>query len=278
MHITEAAAGIHRVVNETMAAATRMYMAEKGRDLRQFKLLAFGGAGPVHAYGLAKLLKLKGIIVPLGAGAMSALGLLVAAPAVDVVRTYKTPLGKVDWSRLNQILSQMETEARSTLRDALVGKGTVQVHRMADMRYVGQGFEIAVPMPNGELSEQTLPEMYRSFYSCYERLFGFAATDLPVEAVTWRVNVAGPPPHVPLSLFHEGATTGAKKGVRQAHFAGFGFVEATVYDRYRLAPGFHAVGPAIVEENESTTVVGPDASFRIDDRLNVVVEFDPVQV
>jgi N-methylhydantoinase A len=99
----QAAVGIHSIVNENMAAATRMHLAEKGRDPRRYDMIAFGGAGPVHAYGLAQLLKLKRLIVPLGAGVTSALGILVAAPAIDYVRSYVSRLEQIDWSHLNTL-------------------------------------------------------------------------------------------------------------------------------------------------------------------------------
>ena len=149
MTVMEAAAGIHAIVNENMAAATRMYIAEKGRDPRRYSLIAFGGAGPVHACGLARLLKVKRVICPLGAGVMSALGFLVAPFAIDYVRSYMTRLDQVDWGHLGQLFEEMERDARAMLAEA--GAGEFHILRHADMRYVGQGFEIKVALPHGPL-------------------------------------------------------------------------------------------------------------------------------
>ena len=160
LDVTAAAAGIHRIVNENMAAATRMYVAEKGRDPRQYSMIAFGGAGPVHAYGLAKLLKLRQIICPLGAGVMSALGLLVAPPAIDFVRSYVIRLDDIDWDHVNQLFAGMEREARRLLADA--GAGELSFERRADMRHVGQGFEIDVPLPPVVLGPETIGSIQKA--------------------------------------------------------------------------------------------------------------------
>ena len=135
----DAAIGIHNVVNENMAAATRMHIAEKGRDPRRFALIAFGGAGPVHAFSLAKLLKLERIIYPLGAGVTSALGLQVAAPAIDFVRSYVSRLENLDWGHLNRLFQDMESEAHELLVETGAPSDQIQVRRSADMRYGRSG-------------------------------------------------------------------------------------------------------------------------------------------
>lgn len=152
-----AAVGIQEIVNESMAAATRMHLAEKGKDPRHFTLMAFGGAGPVHAYALAKLLKVKRIIVPMGAGVISALGFLVAIPEVDDVRGYATSLNTVDWNRVAGLYEPMENRARQLLQKAGEGMEEATVTRFADMRYMGQGFEIAVPLPDGPIGKEQEP-------------------------------------------------------------------------------------------------------------------------
>jgi N-methylhydantoinase A len=263
------AAGIHAVVNENMAAATRMYIAEKGRDPRRYALLAFGGAGPVHAYGLAKLLKIRRILVPAGAGVASALGFLVAAPAIDLVRSGIRRLAAVDWEEVAAQYAAMEAEARTLLVEAGAAPDDVTFRRSADMRYVGQGFDIAVTLPEGF----DAGAVERAFLDTYQRLFDRRIEGLPIEALSWRLHATASRPAVPATL---GASLPgeALKGTRAAFFPGHGMIPCAVYDRYRLAPAAVLRGPAVVEERESTTVIGPDASFHLDAQGNLVIEID----
>jgi N-methylhydantoinase A len=275
MTVTEAAAGVHSIVNENMAAATRMYIAERGRDPRKYTLLAFGGAGPVHAYGVAKLLKLRRVIAPLGAGVMSALGFLVAAPAIDLVRSYVARLGAIDWALLQRMFAEMEEEARALLAEAGADPDGIAFTRTADMRYVGQGFEIPVPLPGGPLDASTLETIRGNFLDAYARLFDRRIEEVPIEALTWRLNATAPQSNVALAFAGRPDAAGAAvKGTREAYFPETGFVRCTVYDRYALAPGARHRGPAIVEEREATMVVGPDAGFAIDRHFNLVMEID----
>ena len=198
--LTDAAAGIHNIVNENMAAATQMYMAEKGRDPRRYTMIAFGGAGPVHAYGLAKLLKIKRIISPFGAGVTSALGFLVAAPAIDYVRSYVARLDSVDWTHLNALYAAMEQEAKDLLVESGARPDEITIRRLADMRYVGQGFEISVPVPAGELGTAQQDTMRELFLDTYQQLFDRRVTDVAIEALTWRVSATAPIPNVQLNF------------------------------------------------------------------------------
>lgn len=270
--VMQAAAGIHSIVNENMAAATRMYIAEKGRDPRRYSLIAFGGAGPVHAYGLAKLLKLRRVICPLGAGVMSALGFLVAPFAIDYVRSYMARLDRIDWSHLNRLFEEMERDARAMLAEA--GADEFHIVRQADMRYVGQGFEIKVELPLGSLEAASLPGIKGAFHDTYERFFGRRLEDLPIETLSWRLSASATVPNVELNFARPTARQSPSKGRRSAYFPQHGFVPCEVYDRYALTAGTRLRGPAIVEERESTVVVGFDASISIDQHLNLIVEID----
>ncbi|WP_372619346.1 hydantoinase/oxoprolinase family protein [Falsiroseomonas sp.] len=269
MSVLEVAAGIHAVVNENMAAATRMYIAEKGRDPRRYALMAFGGAGPVHAYGLAKLLKLSRIVVPAGAGVASALGFLVAAPAIDLVRSGVRRLSGVDWAEVARLCAEMEQEARALLVEAGAAAGDVTFRRSADMRYVGQGFDIPVPLPDA----LDAAGVERAFLDAYERLFDRRIEGLPMEVLSWRLHATASRPEVPAALGRSIGGT-ALKGTRPVWFPQTGLAPCAVYDRYRLAPGERLRGPAVVEERESTTVVGPDASFMLDEHGNLVIDID----
>jgi N-methylhydantoinase A len=269
MSVLEVAAGIHAVVNENMASATRMYIAEKGRDPRRYALLAFGGAGPVHAYGLAKLLKLARIVVPAGAGVASALGFLVAAPAIDLVRSGVRRLSATDWTEVARHYAAMEEEARGLLLEAGAAPGDVAFRRSADMRYVGQGFDIPVPLPD----RLDAASVEAAFLDAYQRLFDRRIEGLPIEVLSWRLHATASRPEVPATLGASQPGT-ALKGTRQVWFPATGLAPCQVYDRYRLKPGEVLRGPAVVEERESTTVIGPDASFSLDAQGNLVIDID----
>ena len=271
---TTAAWGIHRVVNESMAAAARIHGIERGRDLRAYPLFAFGGAGPVHCWQVARILKVPRILLPFGAGAISAWGLLAAPLAFDFVRTVRARLDAADWDALNRLFAAMEAEGRELLARAGVAPEAASVSRLAEMRYAGQGHEVEAHVPNGRLSASSLPTITAAFEDAYRALYHRLPQGVPIEALNWRVTVSGPPP----SLAFGGAagrarpTADAVKIRRRAWFAeAAGWVDTPVYDRYALGPGATFQGPAIVEERESTAVIGPGARCCVDDGLTIVV-------
>jgi N-methylhydantoinase A len=275
LDLTEAAWGIHRVVNENMAAAARIHGIERGRDLRRYPLFAFGGAGPVHAWGVARILRAPRLLVPFGAGALSAWGLLAAPLAFDFVRTFRTRLDQADWPTINGLFEAMEREARHRLSRAGVDGGAVRVRRVAEMRYVGQGHEVEADIPPGRLTPESVAPITAAFEAAYQALYHRRPSGVPVEALNWRITAAGPAPDLPPGPAPAAPrpAAAAVKGTRPAFFieAG-GFVPAPVYDRYALGPGAEFAGPAIVEERESTAVIGPGARCRVADDLTLVVE------
>jgi N-methylhydantoinase A len=271
---TAAAWGIHRVVNESMAAAARIHGIERGRDLRAYPLFAFGGAGPVHCWQVARILKVPRILLPFGAGAMSAWGLLAAPLAFDFVRTVRTRLDHADWDALNRLFAEMQDEGRQLLGRAGIASEDARVTRVAEMRYVGQGHEVEASIPGGRLSMASLPAITASFEEAYRALYHRLPQGVPIEALNWRLTVSGPPPHLAFSGTGAAARSSADavKGTRRAWFAeAAGWVETPVYDRYALGPGASFEGPAIVEERESTAVIGPGARCQVDDGLTIVV-------
>ena len=275
LDLTQAAWGIHRLVNENMAAAARIHGIERGKDLRAYPLFAFGGAGPVHCWQVAKILKVPRILLPFGAGAISAYGLLAAPLAFDFVRTRHERLDAPDWSAINRRLEEMEAEGRERLARAGVAAADVSVKRVAEMRYLGQGHEVEAPLPAGTLSGDSLAAITSSFESAYRALYHRLPQGVPIEALNWRVTTAGPAPHVTMrQAAPSGVRAGnALKGTRRAWFAeAQAYVDTPVYDRYALAPGVEFSGPAIVEERESTAVIGPGGRGRVDAGLTLVVE------
>jgi len=273
--VTEAAWGIHRIVNENMAAAARVHGIERGKDLRGYPLFAFGGAGPVHAWQVGRILRVPRVLVPYGAGALSAYGLLAAPLAFDFVRTAPQRLTAADWELINRLFEEMEAEGRRILRGAGVPDADVTVRRSAEMRYFGQGHEVDVEIPTGTLTPTSLEPITESFEAAYRLLYSRTPMGVPLEALNWRAVIAGPSPDLTITSGLEtgAATAPTAKKHRAAYFpeAG-GYVDTPVYDRYRLDPGARFAGPAIVEERESTTVIGPGALISVDAHRNLVAE------
>lgn len=274
LSVTQAVAGIHAVVNNNMAAATRRYIAEKGRDPRRYTLIATGGAGPVHAYGLARELKIERVICPLGAGVSSALGFLIAPPATESVRSYISRLDVLDVATINQLYADMSVETTEQLDAAGAERSTLTTRRTVEMRYVGQGFEIEVPVPDELSDAASLGELLRNaFLKKYDQLFGRRIDGIPIETVSWRVKVAGVKPDIKLQFEGQQIDRGAAlKGERLAHFPDHGYVPTKIYNRYGLAAGTTFAGPAVIEERESTVVVGPDATVTVDPHLNLIID------
>jgi N-methylhydantoinase A len=275
MSVMKAAYGIRRVVDENMANAARVYAVEKGLDYKAFSLIAFGGQGPNHGYSLAKLLDIKEIIIPPKAGVGSALGFLVSPISFDMVRSYLSPLQKIDIDHLNALFEEMEMEGKRLLESAGVPEEKIQIIRTSDMRYVGQGHEISVTLPQGEFTEKSLNEIYKSFAIEYERIFHRVNLEVDIEGLNWRVIAVGPRPIAEIKKAAAENTNSEKalKGTRKAYSAERdGFIDFHVYDRYSLLRGMEIEGPAIIEETESTSIIGSDGSAEVDDYQNLIIK------
>jgi N-methylhydantoinase A len=271
MSATRAAWGIHQLVNEGMAGAARVHAIERGKDPRGLPLFAFGGAGPGHAFGVAHILHSPRVIVPFGAGVTAAIGFLTAPLAFDFVRSLLTELEGVDWSHINQLLDDMAAQGDAILARSGVPFEERHITRQADMRYAGQGHEIRIDLPDAPLGPHSLPSIRDNFERVYRALFGRTGPDVPLEAVSWRLIASGPKPSVKLNA--PSLVSGASlKGTRPVYFPEWDeHRPVPVYDRYLLAPGAAFEGPAIVEERESTTVIGPQARVEVDESRNLSV-------
>jgi N-methylhydantoinase A len=278
MDVTKAAHGIRMVVDENMANASRVYAVEKGLDYKAFTMIAFGGQGPNHAFSLAKLLEIKEIIIPLGAGVASAFGLLVSPVAFDLVKSYVSPLQKINIDHLNTIFEGMEREGTELLTSAGVPEDEIRFVRTCDMRYVGQGHEISVPLPSGEFTKSNIDGIYATFDREYERIFHRLNPGVDIEGLNWRVFAVGPKPiteveRKPSSKIAH--SRDALKGRRRAYSPDHGdFIDYDVYDRYRLLSGMSIKGPAIVEETESTSIIGSGDRADVDEFSNLVVTLE----
>ena len=240
-------ADVVRVVREQMAAAAQMHAVERGKDIRRCTLVAFGGAGPVHAAAVARILGITDVIIPPLPGVASAFGLLAAPPAFEYAHSLPSLLDSCDWAAVGRLLDEMEARGR-----ALVGTGEATVTRKADMRLLGQVHELEVEVPAGPAGTSMGEALRAAYAAAYVRRFGLMPEGNPVQVLNWRVRVEGPKPHIPHRAELHGAANAApsRKGVRTVH----GWGETPVYER---GARFALTGPAIIEERESTTLVGP---------------------
>ena len=274
-----AARSIFEVVNDNMANAAGVYAAEQGIDLRGYALMAFGGAAPTHAWDVARRLGITEIRVPFAAGVLSALGCLASPVSFDFVFGYMQELLKIDWSRVNARYAPLEEEGRALL--ATAGIDEVGLSWSADMRYLGQRYEVNVPLPGSHLEPEFLPALHETFYAAYRQQYGREIRDVPVETVSWRLNVSGPRPTLDVawpSDSRDNGDVGARpKGERRVFFPmtrgeGLEPVPSPVFERATLAPGAEIPGPAILEDRESTTVVPPGARVRVDDDRMLIID------
>ncbi|HLJ58165.1 MAG TPA: hydantoinase/oxoprolinase family protein [bacterium] len=273
-----AAWGVHQIVAENMAAAARVYLIERGQDPRRFAMVAFGGAGPAHASRVARILGLSEVIVPPASGVASALGFLVSPTSFDLVHSLPGLLDTLDWDTVDALYGRMEAEGRAMLAAAGVSGDRVTSTRRAEMRLVGQFHDIEVAVPAGRLTRTVAPTLGAAFESEYRRLYGTFLAGRQIQVLNWRVLVTGPRPEFALAAGRvdpSASAAAALRGRRSAYFPETeGFVEAPVYDRYRLTPGCAVRGPAIVEEHEATTVVGPGDTLRVDALSNLLIQIN----
>ncbi len=268
--LEETAAAVHRVVNENMASAARMHAIERGRDIRRCTFVATGGAGPVHAWGVARNLGIRKLVFPPSAGVASAFGMLTAAPGFELARSLPSPLASTPWREVRAAIRELAAQGTRQLVDTGVPRREVRVELAADVRHRGQGDPITVELGAG-LGHDPARQVEDAFERTYVRLYGRRPPGVESEVMTWRVRVAGPLPTLDVKLrTRPGAQ--ARKGARRVWFEETGRVQTAVYDRYLLAPGDTFTGPAVVEERESTMVIGPGATARVDPVGNLVVE------
>jgi N-methylhydantoinase A len=266
----QAAWGVHTIVNSNMELATRVVSIERGRDPRALTLVAFGGSGPVHGCRLAQALGIPRVILPAAAGVTAAMGLLAAEVRFDVARTYVRRLDVVEPAAVTTMYEDMAAQAMDVVRQSAV-TSDIAVVRSVDARYAGQGYELTVPVPSGALDGAALAAVRRRFDDVYAARYGYSAPDQPVEIVTWKLSAVASAPRISLAKASPAAGREARKDDRLAYFPERGgFVRTPVFDRYALEPGRRLVGPAIVEERESTTVLPPGVSAVVDEYANLV--------
>ena len=258
----DAAERIVRIVNSNMAQALRIVSVERGHDPREFSLIAFGGAGPVHAVALAEELGIPEVIVPPAPGAFSALGLVATDLKRDYARTLYADLGSVAAERVAGVFASMEAAGAAMLDAAHVPAERRALVRMADVRYRRQAYELTVPVGDGPIARAVLDDLAREFHDRHEQTYGHANRTEAVQLVTLRLTAIGR--REDLRLSRPGNPASAKVRTRSVWFASTGFVETPVHWREGLGPDTELRGPAIVEALDSTVVIPPGWQASVD--------------
>jgi N-methylhydantoinase A len=255
--------GVHNVVNENMAGAARVAIAERGRVPREYALLATGGSAPVHAWHVGRMLGVRRVICPPGAGVGSTIGMLMAPARIDRTASFNQTLDTANWGAATAIFARLEEDAIAIVAATGAEVDCGVARRLADMRYVGQGSEITVTLP--ESLDQAA--VRTTFEASYRGLFGRTLPGAMIQFVTLRLSLIAPMPGATSKLCLRGSAPNdgtALKGWREVYFpdAG-GTMETAVYNRYALSSGMRIAGPAVFEESESTFVVGPGWTARV---------------
>ncbi|MDR7402937.1 MAG: hydantoinase/oxoprolinase family protein [Armatimonadota bacterium] len=272
--VEEAAAGIIRIVNAKMAKGISVNSVEKGFDVREFALVAFGGAGPLHACELAADLGMRTVVVPLLCGDLSALGLLVSDARHDYVRTLVKNLPELDCGLLDRYFRELEEKGIAQLREENFRSGEMELTWSLDMRYEGQSYELNVPLDRRErLGPGDLAAAAERFHRLHQRLYAYSSREETLQVVNLRVTALGktPPVRFPALELRPGDGRQARKEARPVYFAGRGMVETPVYERDLLQPGDVVRGPAVVEETISSTLLIPGARCTVDAYRNLVI-------
>jgi N-methylhydantoinase A len=274
MDLHAAASGILSIANNTMVGAIRNVSVERGHDPQEFALVAYGGAGPMHAIDVANLLGINRVVAPLYPGIASAYGLLVAELKNDYARTSLQTPPDYDPEGMERVYGEMESEGTAWLREEGVPEIQHVFNRWADLRYTHQGSEVTVSFDGSQVTGETIGRAIQEFHNHHEQLYGFAL-DQPVEIVTLRVSASGDVGSVDMPERPGGlvAPEQAIASRRQVFFdESGGFVPCNIYDRDRLAPGSNINGPAILEGMDSTVLINPGWTGQIDKYGNCNME------
>jgi len=271
MQAQDAAEGVVRIINVKMQEAIKAISTMRGHDLRDFMLLAFGGAGPLHAGPIAAELGMAGVIVPLYPGVYSAMGLVMSDVKHDYVRSRLTALSRADESDVNAVLEELAAQARTELAEEGFTDEKAEIEYALDIRYAGQGYEITLPC-NAPLAPGGLAQLRSAFDEEHRKMFGHIAPQEPVEIISYRVRGIGRVPPVELPKFAPtGAPlAGAVREMRVARFNGAN-IECPVYQREKLDVGATFSGPAIVDQLDCTSVIPPGQHVRVDEYRNMII-------
>lgn len=271
----EAAYGIIQIINANMMRSLRKISVEKGQDPRDFSLVAFGGAGGLHAAQLGQDIGLERIILPKMPGTASAKGMLVADVRHDYVRTHVQPVFSADTALVQQHVIEMEERGKTQLLANGVSPDNMVFNRTADIRYSGQDYTLNVPVPDGEITVSLLQDLIETFHSLHEKLYTYRIPEEETVFVNLRVTAIGKNPVKVIhdEFYHRDGDV-RPKGVRMVYFRETGHVNCKIYERSDLEPGHRVDGPIIIEEPTSTILVPPDNWARVDAYGNLIIELE----
>jgi N-methylhydantoinase A len=273
LSLVEAANGIVEIANAAMVNALHLISVQRGYDPREFVLVAFGGAGPVHANALARDAEIPTLLIPRSPGIFSATGLLTTDLKRDASRTVMRRLDELEPGEVEAVFASLEQSGADELEREGLSRDAIEFSRQIDMRYVGQSYELTIPKP-GRFEASSVPQLLEKFHAEHDRSYGFNAPTEPTECVSLRLTAVGriaKPPLQPLD-----STGGLEpKERRPVYFAeARDYVDCPIYDRYALPAGGRIAGPAVVEEFDSTTVIHPGYAAEIETYGNLIVRRD----
>jgi N-methylhydantoinase A len=268
------AQGIVSVVTANMARAIRVISVQRGHDPRDYTLVAFGGAGPLHAARLARELEISRILVPRNPGILCAMGLLLTDLRADFAVTRLAVLGAAALDGVRDAFRDLDAMAAEWFEAEEIPLSDRGTARTVDMRYAGQNYELPIALPEGEIGGATLTALAERFAEAHRRMYGFVAEEDQVQLVTFRVEAFGRVPKATFAAHPDAGpdASAAVVGSREVWLpeAG-GFVSCPVYERDRLRAGNRFAGPAVIEQMDATTVVPPGWAARVEPYLNVVL-------
>jgi N-methylhydantoinase A len=274
VEVTRAAWGIHEVINEDVARAFRVHASEIGFDYRRCAMIAFGGSGPAHAIRVARKLRIPKVIFPVGAGVMSAIGLLTTPISYATLRSGRILLDGLDEPGLEAGFEPVERQALELLGEAGVPEEAIAMERRLDMRFHGQGHEVEVALPE----DFQLAGLSNLFHRTYAQVFAATPLNTAIEIVNWKIEASGPRPDFADSyrpFSGPRASRAAVRSVQAYRDDKAGFSAWPVIDRYTLGQGGSVDGPALIQEDEATTVLGPGERVEVDALGNLVAILTP---
>ncbi|MGP8250202.1 MAG: hydantoinase/oxoprolinase family protein, partial [Candidatus Dormibacteria bacterium] len=271
----DCAATIIDALNEGMAQAVRVHLAERGQDAGRLAMIASGGGGPLHGPEVARRVGIPEVIVPRQPGVLSAFGLVLTPPAIELAQSYQVQLDEsTNWDAVNELLEGMAERALELLSGTGVGGSEASVEWSADLRWIGQTHAFRVPLPGPPFGQGSRDEIVRLFDQEAVRLHGLSLQETVLEALTWRVAVVGPGLAIPPEPTNGSALSNLPSDHREVFFPGQGVRQVAVYDRARLAFGSTGVGPALVTDESSTCVISESDTFSVDDQGHLHVLID----
>lgn len=275
LSLLEAADGILKIINAKMEEAIKAVSSQRGYDIRDFTLVAFGGGGPMHAGRIALDLGIPSLLIPFAPGVTSALGLLMSDVKHDYVRSKLAPLKEVGLEEVNRLFSQLIEQAKTDLRSEGFNDNEMALQPFLDLRYAGQGYELTVPSPMSPLKAADLDLMRQRFDSQHEQAHGHKAESEPVELVSLRLVSVGLVPQAKLSPVKSRGKEldAAKTGKRKIFFGKeHGSLNCRIYSRDLLEPDHKIAGPAVIEQMDTTTVIHPEQEATVDSYRNMIVK------